>query len=206
MDPHEPLPARPTREVRATYSADAIVAYQAYPEPIAVAALEAQRFVPPFRMERMTWIKPSFLWMMYRSGWGTKAGQERVLAIDLRRDGFDWALEHGTLSHTIPAVHGDAERWRALHRTSPVVVQWDPERDVALRPLPWRTIQVGLRGEAVRRYVGEWTVAIRDVTGLAHAVHERARAGRLGAARALCPVERPYPVPPSAAARLAVTA
>ncbi|WP_141653813.1 DUF4291 family protein, partial [Erwinia billingiae] len=27
---------------------------------------------PPFSMTRMTWIKPSFLWMMYRSGWGMK--------------------------------------------------------------------------------------------------------------------------------------
>ncbi|WP_422570328.1 DUF4291 family protein, partial [Erwinia billingiae] len=29
----------------------------------------------------MTWIKPSFLWMMYRSGWGMKdPGQKRILA------------------------------------------------------------------------------------------------------------------------------
>lgn len=37
-------------------------------------------------MERMTWIKPSFLWMMYRAGWGFKdKGQRRVLAIDISR-------------------------------------------------------------------------------------------------------------------------
>jgi hypothetical protein len=38
----------------------------------------------------MTWIKPSFLWMMYRCGWATKPGQERVLAIQITREGFEW--------------------------------------------------------------------------------------------------------------------
>lgn len=47
----------------------------------------------------MTWIKPSFLWMMYRCGWGTKEGQETVLAVDISRRGFDWALKHSCLSH-----------------------------------------------------------------------------------------------------------
>jgi len=26
-------------------------------------------------MNRMTWIKPNFLWMMYRSGWASKKNQ-----------------------------------------------------------------------------------------------------------------------------------
>ena len=40
----------------------------------------------------MTWIKPSFLWMMYRCGWGLKEGQETVLAVEITREGFEWAL------------------------------------------------------------------------------------------------------------------
>ena len=58
---------------------------------------------PPFKMSRMTWIKPSFLWMMYRAGWGYKdAGQRRILAIDITREGFQWALEHSCPSHPEP--------------------------------------------------------------------------------------------------------
>ena len=50
-------------------------------------------------MERMTWIKPSFLWMMYRAGWGKKdENQKRILAIDISIEGFEWALEHSLLS------------------------------------------------------------------------------------------------------------
>ena len=45
-------------------------------------------------MERMTWIKPSFLWMMYRCGYARKEGQERVLAVRITREGFDWAVAH----------------------------------------------------------------------------------------------------------------
>lgn len=47
----------------------------------------------------MTWIKPSFLWMMYRCGWASKTGQERVLAIDIKREAFDYIVKHAVLSH-----------------------------------------------------------------------------------------------------------
>lgn len=69
----------PYRQVRATWTEATITVYQAYPAEIAGPAVAAGRFVPPFKRERMTWIKPSFRWMMYRSGWATKPGQERVL-------------------------------------------------------------------------------------------------------------------------------
>jgi hypothetical protein len=52
----------------------------------------------------MTWIKPSFGWMMYRSGWAAKPGQERILAIEISRTGFDWALAHSCLSQYSPRV------------------------------------------------------------------------------------------------------
>lgn len=50
------------------------------------------KFGQKFKMDRMTWIKPSFLWMMYRSGWATKKDQERILAIDIKREGFNTFL------------------------------------------------------------------------------------------------------------------
>src|SRR5262245_29151916 len=91
----------PFRQIRAFYDDQVIRVYQAYSNAIADAALRQGTFVsPPFKLDRMTWIKPSFLWMMYRCGWGYKdSGQERVLAIDISRSGFEWALEHSCLSH-----------------------------------------------------------------------------------------------------------
>ncbi|MFU8874611.1 DUF4291 domain-containing protein [Micromonospora sp. SL4-19] len=185
----------PTRQIRAAFTADTVTVYQAYGPEIAEPALAAGRFVPPFKRERMTWIKPSFRWMMYRCGWARKPGQERVLAVEITRTGFEWALAHACLSGYDRRLHADRTAWSRQLRTSPVRVQWDPERSLRLAPLPYRAVQVGLAGEAVQRYVDEWLVGLTDVTPLARAVHDRLTAGDEPGAAALLPVERPYPLP-----------
>ncbi|HEX7945449.1 MAG TPA: DUF4291 domain-containing protein [Phenylobacterium sp.] len=184
----------PARQVRAVYDHHTIRVYQAYSEEIADSALAHGTFVsPPFKMERMTWIKPSFLWMMYRAGWGLKdAGQARILAIDITREGFAWALANSCPSHAEEGM--SAEDWARLKDRSPVRVQWDPERNLALDPLPHRSIQIGLGPAAVRLYAGEWIQRITDVTGLARTIHELAQAGRKDEAIALLPAERPYAI------------
>ncbi|MGC5334032.1 DUF4291 domain-containing protein [Micromonospora sp. DT62] len=196
----------PVHQVRARFTADTVTVYQAYPPEIAGPALAAGRFVPPFKRERMTWIKPSFRWMMYRCGWGTKPGQERVLAVEITRAGFEWALTHSCLSSFERDHHQDREDWSRRLRASPVRVQWDPERSLRLAPLPHRSLQVGLSGEAVRRYVDEWLVGLTDVTPTAHAVRVALDAGDDTAAGALLPPERPYPLPPDVAAVIGATA
>jgi Domain of unknown function (DUF4291) len=190
----------PFRQVRATYTADAVTVYQAYPVEIAEPAVAAGRFVPPFKRDRMTWIKPSFRWMMYRCGWGSKAGQERVLAVDISRAGFEWALGRACLSHHDPALYPDRAAWAQRLRVSPVRVQWDPERSLRLAPLEHRSLQVGLAGDAVARYVDEWIVGITDVTALAHRVHDLVRSGDEAAAAAALPPEQPYRLPAEVAA------
>ncbi|MFF4487117.1 DUF4291 domain-containing protein [Streptomyces sp. NPDC001544] len=141
----------------------------------------------------LTWIKPSFLWMMYRCGWGTKPGQETVLAVEIARDGFEWALRNACLSSYVPGLHPDRSAWQREVKRAPARVQWDPERDLRLQPLPYRSLQLGLSGEAVRRYADEWTVSIRDVTPLVTEIHARVTGGDLDAAARLLPEERPYP-------------
>lgn len=181
----------PEREIRAAFTPSTVTVYQAYSNEIADSAVAHQTFVPPFNMDRMTWIKPSFLWMMYRSGWGQKdKGQERILAIDITHEGFAWALRHSAPSH---AEGGMSEPdWRALMARSPVRIQWDPERDLNLQPLAYRAIQIGLSGEAVERYVGQWVQKVTDVTGLASRICSLVSSGQPDAAASLLPVERPY--------------
>jgi hypothetical protein len=77
------------RQIRAVYTDRTITLYQAFPSAIADAALASGTFVAPFSHSRATWIKPSFLWMAYRCGWAAKEGQERVLAIEILREGFE---------------------------------------------------------------------------------------------------------------------
>jgi hypothetical protein len=161
---------RPRREIRARYTEETIRVYQAYSLSIAEPAIEAQRFVPPFKMTRMTWIKPSFLWMMYRSGWATKSGQERILAIDILRDGFEWALRNASLSHFDQSVHFSLDFWKHQKESTNVRVQWDPERNCYLDPLDYRTIQIGLSQNAAERYVHEWIQEITDITPSVHRI------------------------------------
>ena len=59
-------------EIRADYNQHTITIYQAYNDAIADVAVRDGRFGAPFSFNRMTWIKPSFMWMMERSNWGLK--------------------------------------------------------------------------------------------------------------------------------------
>ena len=194
------------RVVRALFTETTVTVYQAYPPEIAAPAVRAGTFVPPFRRERMTWIKPSFLWMMYRSGWATKPGQERVLAVEITRDGFEWALRHSCLSSFEAGTYASRAAWEERRRLSPVRVQWDPERSLSLAPLNHRAIQVGLSGEAVHRFLGEWIVRLTDVTPSVRSVAEAVDAGELQAAEAQLPREAPYPLSDDLAMLTAATA
>ncbi len=69
-----PVPS--LRDIRALFDDFTITAYQAYSPQIGRPAAASGTFSgTPFKLDRMTWIKPSFLWAMYRSGWARKPGQ-----------------------------------------------------------------------------------------------------------------------------------
>lgn len=185
----------PIRQVRAQFDDTTVTVYQAFHPSIAVPAARTGTFLNTgFSLSRMTWIKPSFLWMMYRSGWATKPGQERVLSIRLSRSGFDAALEDACLSHFDPAVYQDRVAWASRLSTSSVRIQWDPERDLDLNPLGHRSLQIGLAGWAANAYVNEWIRRITDVTELAHAIRAMPAQQRATAV----PDERTYPLPAAA--------
>ena len=161
------------REIRAIYDETTIVVYQAYNEEIAASAAAANSFSAPMAAgiwspSRMTWIKPSAVWMAYRCGWTTlkDQNQARVLALTLSRDGFEKLLMNASLSHS--GAEGKCSE-------SPVVVQWDPERvmdpsaearQVFTQKTPnVRSIQIGLRGKAVQMLLDpNFVLKITDVT------------------------------------------
>ncbi|WP_406169389.1 DUF4291 domain-containing protein [Streptomyces canus] len=184
----------PQHRIRAVYSESTITVYQAYAPEIGLPAVQEGRFPAAWKRDRMTWIKPSFLWMMYRCGWGAKEGQETVLAVEISRDGFEWALTNACLSNYARGTHPDRATWQRQLKRAPARVQWDPERDLQLQSRPYRSLQLGLSGEASRRYADEWTIAIRDVTPLAHEIRAMVKGGELDSATRLLPEERPYPV------------
>lgn len=96
-------------EIRADYDRETNVVCQAYRPAIAEPAVAAQQFLNPFSLNRMTWIKPSFLWMMHRSGWASKPGKERVVAVRITRAGWEEALSQAVLTTPEPRVYGSHE-------------------------------------------------------------------------------------------------
>jgi hypothetical protein len=180
---------RTGRHILAQFDADSIYVYQAYRPSIARFAVEHQQFGGEFSFSRMSWIKPNFLWMMYRSGWATKEGQEHVLAVRLKRGFFDELLRlvvPSSFDSRRFANHGD---WQAAVASSEVRLQWDPDHDPSGKPLVRRAVQIGLRGSALRRYAEQEVVSIEDITPLIREQREHLR----GDFAELCtPEERPY--------------
>lgn len=183
----------PTHQIRASYTDKTIRVYQAYSDIIADSALNHNTFIsPPFKIDRMTWIKPSFLWMMYRSGWAQKdINQKRILAIDLDRNGFEWAIQNSCLSHKPEYL--DSNEWNVYKKEYPVRIQWDPERNMFLEPLPYRTIQIGLSNEAVLKYVNEWVQQITDITQTVTDIKKLIDLKKFEKATNLFPIEKIYP-------------
>ncbi|MFE2708447.1 DUF4291 family protein, partial [Streptomyces mirabilis] len=93
----------------------------------------------------------------------------------------------------VRGLHPDRGTWQRQLKHAPALVQWSPERDLLLRPLTYRSLQLGLSGEAVGRCTDEWTVAISDVTPLAREIHELVSRSELEAGAAPLPQEHPYP-------------
>ena len=160
-------------KIRAVYSKETVRVYQAYSREIAEEAVRQGTFGPSFKMDRMTWIKPSFLWMMYRCGWGTKENQERVLAIDIKRSAFDYIVQNAVISAYREDMRVSRSDWKEQIQKSDIRCQWDPERDIYGNPLEYRSIQLGLRGQAVYSYVHDWIVRLEDITDYVKELKEK---------------------------------
>ena len=179
------------RHILAQFDATTVVVYQAYRPAIGHYAAKNERFGGEFSFIRMSWIKPNFLWMMYRCGWGTKRDQEVVLAVHLKRVGFDEILSQAVHSTFVPAVYGSPEAWKARMAESAVRLQWDPDHDPCGAKQERRAIQLGLSGEILHRYAKEWTVNIEDISGFV--AEQREHVKEAGFPQLITPREEVYP-------------
>lgn len=153
------------QHILAQQTEDTIFVYQAFNPRIASYAIEHQQFGGEhYSFNRMTWIKPNFLWMMYRCGWAKKENQKRVLAIELLKTDFDKILGEAVHSSFKPVVYESREAWQAAIKASDVRLQWDPDHDPYGAKRERRAIQLGMRGEIQRKFAMEWVLSIEDIT------------------------------------------
>lgn len=174
--------------ILANYDENSISVYQAYRPTIADYAVKHQKFGGEFSFNRMSWIKPNFLWMMYRSGWAMKESQERILEIRLNQSFFDEVLVRAVPSSFVSSEYSTVEDWRRAIEMSDVRLQWDPDHDPKGLSLARRAIQLGLRGEILKRYATTELIYIKDITDFV--VEQRSNIDSLE--KLLIPEERVY--------------
>lgn len=186
------------RHILAGFDADSIWVYQAYSARIGEFAARHGRFGGDFSLERMSWIKPNFLWMMYRSGWGEKPNQTTILAIRLPRALWDEILSVAVPSSFVGELYSSHDEWKRDVARSDVRLQWDPDHSPKGGKLERRAVQLGLRGEILRRFVSQ-SLAIEDISEFVAEQRPRAQSGNWD--ELMMPRERVYPVENAETAR-----
>lgn len=169
---------RKGKHILAQYDSERVVVYQAYHPSIGNFATQNGYFGGPFKMSRMSWIKPNFLWMMYRSGWGMKENQEITLAIHLKREAFDHILASVVYSSYRESGYQSQNDWKRALKDSDVRLQWDPDHDPVGNKVERRAIQLGLRGETIEKYAKEWILEIEDISSFVAEQKKYVQAGR----------------------------
>ncbi len=178
------------KHIMAQVASDNVVVYQAYRPSTGSYAAQHGHFGPGFSYSRMSWIKPSFLWMLSRSGWGTKAGQEITLAIRIRRSFFDALLGQAVASSFSSQQYENRDEWLRAVRASSVRLQWDPDRTPQGGALARRALQLGLRQQSLEDYAEREILEIIDVSAFVAEQRQNAARQRLG--ELVTPQERVY--------------
>ena len=179
------------KEVFAQYDRQCIRVYQAYNPTIAQEAVALQTFGPSFSLNRMTWIKPSFLWLMYRSNWGNKKNQECILALDIYQNKFNELLQKAVLTSPDSADE-TGRQWEKAFDAASVYCQWDPDRNLNGNAINRAAIQIGLKGETLKDFLANGICRIEDLTPQVKKWNEQRKNGKLNPKN--LPIERIYPV------------
>jgi len=148
--------------IMAQYDDEKIIVYQSYRPEIGNFAIENQYFGGTFSLNRMTWIKPNFLWMMYRNGWGQKEGQEIVLAIHLKKKAFERYLSNAVWSTYNSSIYPNREDWQREVKSSSIRLQWD--HDPFGLKLERKAIQIGIRNKEITRYASTEILKIENIS------------------------------------------
>lgn len=138
----------------------------------------------------MSWIKPNFLWMMYRSGWGTKENQEVTLALRMRRTFFDRLLADAVPSSWDRELYATEGDWSRAVGRSAVRLQWDPDHHPSGAKLDRRAIQLGLRGPVLEAFGRRELVEVIDLSEFV--TEQRELLARGGVSAIVTPRERVY--------------
>lgn len=167
------------KQVMGLLSGDELTVYQAFNPNIAAWAVANQQFGGPhYSFNRMSWIKPGFLWMMYRAGWAAKENQQQILAIRLPLVHFKTILSEATITSFDPAYFATQEEWKKELDKTEVRLQWDPDHDPYGAKQERKAIQIGMKGNILKQFCTEWVTGIEDITQFVRNEYTKVLAGK----------------------------
>ncbi|WP_437507642.1 DUF4291 family protein [Sorangium sp. So ce1099] len=128
----------------------------------------------------------------------------RMLAVRIRRAGWERALSLAVLTSPEATVFHSPDEWSKAFAGAKVHVQWDTERNLRGGPLPCYSIQIGIGRHLLCEYAESWIVAIEDRTPLVRKMYQQLQAGHADSAAESRSRERPYAVDATVARRLLI--
>lgn len=159
------------KHILAQFDDNSIVVYQAFNSEIAEYAVKNKKFTGclSYNYTRMTWIKPNFMWMMYRSGWGSKPNQSNILAIWLKLEVFERYLENAKVIITNKKLlKQKSKKINNKNLSGSIYVQWDPDHDHRGDNHPYRkALQIGLKN--IHSFInGDDIIDIQDISNFVY--------------------------------------
>lgn len=162
------------RQIIGRLEQENIIVYQAFNSNIGKYALTHQHFGGPhYSFNRMSWIKPGFLWMMHRAGWATKENQQHILAISLPIVHFKTILNQATITSYDQDFFASPDEWKTELEKTEVRLQWDPDHDPYGYKVERKAIQIGMKGSVLKMFCTEWIIRIDDITDFARKEYEK---------------------------------
>lgn len=148
--------------------------YQSFDAATAAYAVVRQKFGgTSYDFAETAWMTPSFLWMMDYSGWSSKPGKNRVLAIQISREGFEEILREGVYDKFNEDMYDEESVWREAVQNSDVRIEWDNDYNVKGKKLSRETLQIGLKSTVLVNFNRKYIQRIVDVTPFAEKQYKK---------------------------------
>lgn len=153
------------RHVLLQYDVETLVFYDACRPAIAKESAASQQISRRSNNpEKPFWLKLGFLYTMARSNWGKTQGQEHTLAHWVSRQRLqDWL---GVAVHVnyLSTVYESEAAWQQAKNEADILIDWSPDHRPNGDRTARRTLQIGLRRDALAELNADEHLYIEDIT------------------------------------------
>jgi hypothetical protein len=116
----------------------------------------------------MLWLRTNFLSAMKECQWGRRSDFPRMLVVYLRRESFEVLLSKAVLSTFQPHLFETKRSWELALRYTLVRARWVEDPDPSCSGTGRQGLELGIRGDVLRSFSGEWVDGVEDITEFVH--------------------------------------